>query len=58
MAMTNKQLRELLESYPDESIVSIFEHNNYGGNEEDIVSVTIDFFDNDCYKVPHITLKS
>lgn len=57
MAMTNKQLKELLNQYPDESVVLIFENNNYGGSAANISTVTVDFFDDDGYAVPQITLK-
>lgn len=57
MSMTNKQLKELLNQYPDESIILIWETNNYGGGALNITSVSVDYVDEDEYAVPQITLK-
>lgn len=55
MAMTNKQLKELLNQYPDEAIIYIYE-NGYDNNCKHIVSVDIRYVDSDNYEVPDIVL--
>jgi hypothetical protein len=57
MAMTNKQLKELLNQYPDESTIYIFADNGYGGGTVDISMVTIEYDAGDSYKKPQIIFK-
>ena len=52
MSMTNKQLKEMLNQYPDESF--IFIHNNE--DEEHIVSINVKYFDENEYAIPDIAL--
>lgn len=55
--MTNKQLKELLNQYPDESTIYIFADNGYGGGTVDISMVTIEYDAGDSYKKPQIIFK-
>ena len=52
MSMTNKQLKEILNQYPDESL--IFIHDNE--NKEHIETVNIKYFNSDDYSTPDIIL--
>ena len=57
MSMKNKQLKELLNQYPDDSLISIIYTDCYGDSERLISSVIISYVDNDDYSVPQINLK-
>lgn len=57
MAMKNKQLKELLNQYPDDSLICIIDTDSYGDSERFISSVIISYVDNDDYSVPQINLK-
>ena len=56
MAITNKQLKELLNQYPDDAIIYIY-NDNCDGNFSHILSVGIEYIDSDNYEVPDIVLK-
>lgn len=53
--MTNKQLKELLNQYPDESIVYIH-NNNYDFNSKHISLVEVKYIDSDDFSTPDIIL--
>lgn len=53
--MTNKQLKELLNQYPDDSIIYIY-NDNYTDCNKHISLVEIKYIDCDDYKVPDIIL--
>lgn len=55
MTMTIKKLKELLDQYPDETLIYISD-NNYSNNTRDIVSVVIEYISGDDYQMPQITL--
>ena len=55
MSMINKQLKELLNQYPDDSTIYIYD-NNYIDSHKHITSVEIKYIDSDDYKVPDIVL--
>ena len=55
MSMTNKQLKELLSQYPDESFVYIRD-DNCEGSCRHIVRMNIEYMDNDLFEVPDIVL--
>lgn len=54
--MTIQKLKELLNQYPDESRVLIFDEK-CDFEERDIISVLIEYIEGDDYKVPEIILK-
>ena len=53
--MTNKQLKELLNQYPDDSVIYIY-NDSHVENQKHIISVEIKYIDSDDYKVPDIIL--
>lgn len=53
--MTNKQLKELLNQYPDDSVIYVYD-NCYENNRKHILSVEIKYIDSDDYSVPDIVL--
>lgn len=55
MSMTNKQLKELLNQYPDETIIYVY-NDNYDNSRKHILSVNIEYFGGDNYEVPDIVL--
>lgn len=55
MAMTNKQLKELLNQYSDEAIIYVYD-DSYDDNCKHIRSVDIKYIDCDNYEVPDIVL--
>jgi hypothetical protein len=54
--MTIQKLKELLNQYPDESRVIIFDEK-YEFDQREISSVLIEYIEGDDYKVPEIILK-
>ena len=54
--MTNKQLKDLLNQYPDNSRIVIFD-DKCEFNEKDICSVLIEYVEGDDYTVPDIILR-
>lgn len=58
MTITNKKLKNLLEQFPDESLVFI-SNGNYDEDMpyRDINSLSVEYFDNDNYQTPEIVLK-
>ena len=54
--MTIQKLKELLNQYPDESRVIIFD-GKCEFDEREITSVLIEYIEGDDYKVPEIILK-
>lgn len=55
MTMTIKKLKELLEQYPNETIIYICDHN-CGGGLRDITSINIEYVSGDDYQLPEIHL--
>lgn len=58
MTITNKKLIELLNQFPDESLVFI-SNSNYDEDMpyRNINSLSAEYFDNDNYQIPEIVLK-
>ena len=56
MSITNKQLKELLNQYPDDAIIYIHDVN-YDDNCNQVSAVDIKYTDSDDYKIPDIVLK-
>ena len=54
--MTIQKLKELLNQYPDESRVIIFDEK-CEFDQREITSVLIEYIEGDDYKVPEIILK-
>lgn len=53
--MTIQRLKELLNQYPDESLIMIADNASDFGRRQ-IISVTIEYIDGDDYSVPEIIL--
>lgn len=54
MTLTIKKLKELLDKYPEESLIMVYDGCNYN----DIKSVTIEYIDGDDYTQPQINLST
>lgn len=55
MTMTNKKLKELLNQYPDETLIYI-SNGDCANNIKDIAVVTIEYINGDDYQLPQIIL--
>ena len=59
MSMTNKQLKELLRQYPDESIIYVRIYTDDDNDVDDcrhITSVNVEYMNSDLFEVPDIIL--
>ena len=54
MAMNIKKLKELLDKYPEESLVMVYD----GCGCNDITSVIVEYIDSDEYTQPQINLST